>query len=240
MSVMALSHSRITDFRTCPLKFKLKYIDKADVFKQDASKSPHLVRGTNVHAGLEKYIIKKNAGEEGIRVSTLDEVEKTKPLIDGLMSIYTIHPEQQVAVDVNFKQVDWFSKDAWFRVIYDMIGFGSDLFLGDFKTGKLTDYSGTLETPGQLHLSALIALAVWPTFEDVNCVYIYVDHKKTVPLKLNRTENFEILRDKLVAEHNQINAEQDWQPCVNKFCMWCEATKDLCCYSRKVSTSVQP
>lgn len=233
-NVMALSYSRITDFRTCPLKFRLKYIDKAPNFSEDSSKSPHLVRGTNVHKGLENYIIKKNAGEENIRQSTLDEVEKTKPLIDNLMGFYKIHPEHQIAVDENFKLVDWFSKEAWFRVIYDMIGFGQDLLVGDFKTGKLTDYSGSLQEPGQLHLAGLIAMAVWPKFQEVRSMYIYVDHKKTIPVNLNREEHFELLKSKLVAEHNQINAEQDWEPCVNDFCKWCPATKNQCSYSRKV------
>lgn len=77
----ALSHSRLSDFNQCPLKFKLKYIDKAVNFQMDATKSPHLVRGGNVHKALENYIIKVNAGEQNISESSLPEVEATKPFI---------------------------------------------------------------------------------------------------------------------------------------------------------------
>jgi hypothetical protein len=208
-------------------------LDKAKNFVEDSSKSPHLVRGSNVHKALENYIIKKRAGEQNIAPSSLPEVERTKPLIDNLMAIYDVHPELQLAINENFEAVDWFSKDAWFRAIYDMIGFGPNLFFGDFKTGKLADYSGSLDMPGQLHLSSLMGMAVWPDYDEIDNRYIYVDHKQTKILKLTRSEHFEPLKEKLVLEHRQVNEEKNFDPKSNEFCKWCQATKDQCPNSRK-------
>jgi hypothetical protein len=232
---MALSYSRLSDYRQCPNKFKLKYITKAKNFIEDPNKSIHLVRGGNVHKGLENYVIKKRAGEVGIPASSLAEVESTKPLIDSLMTIYDVHPELQVAIDVNWQVVDWFSKDAWFRVIYDLIGFGRNLFLGDYKTGKFKDYTGSMDEPGQLHLSSLVAMAVWEQFEEVDNRYIYVDHKKTIDLKLTRTEHFETLKQSLIREHAEVNAETIWAPTKNEFCNFCQATLDQCIHAKRTT-----
>lgn len=229
--MLALSYSRISDFRQCPRKFYLKYIEKAPNFIEDSSKNPHLVRGSNVHKALEMYVVKKKAGQTEIPVSTMPEVESTKPLIDKLMTQFDVHPEMQIAINKDFQQVDWFSKEAWFRVITDIIGFGDILFIGDYKTGKVTDYSGTMEEPGQLHMSSLIGMALWPQFNDVRNIYLYVDHKKKVDLHLTR-DHYDSLKQRLVDEHQKINDEKDFCEKSNQFCRWCAATKDQCTYSR--------
>jgi hypothetical protein len=230
--VIALSYSRMSDYRQCPHKYKGKYIDKRPEFYGD-KKSPHLIRGGNVHHALENYVVKKKAGENSIPVSSLLEVERTKPLIDKLMVSYDLHPEHQIAINDKFERVEWYSKEAWFRVIMDLIGFAHHLFIGDYKTGKISEYMGTLEIPGQLHLSSLIGMAIWPKFEEVHNAYIYVDHKKTDLLALNRTSHFKILKDRLIEEHLAINADTSFEPKKNEFCKWCDATNDFCFHSRK-------
>lgn len=231
--MIALSYSRLSDYRQCPRKFDLKYLTKAPNFKEDASKSPHLVRGGNVHKALENYVIKRRAGEEGIRPSTLPEVESTKPLIDKLMGLYDLHPEHQVAINKDFQMVDWFAPDAWFRAIFDLIGFGDHLLIGDYKTGKINDYMGTMLEPGQLHLSSLVAMAVWPQFNEVRNYYFYVDHKHNESLVLTRAD-FEPLKARLIQEHEIVNSEKEWKPVPNEFCKFCQATKAQCPYSRKL------
>lgn len=234
---IALSYSRLSDYRACPLKFFLKYIEKAPNFKEDGDSNPHFIRGKNVHSALETYVIKKRAGEQGIRPTSLPEVERTKPLVDRLMAKYDLYPEHQIAIDKDFNQVDWFSKDAWFRIIYDLIGLGTvDLFLGDYKTGKIYDYEGSMEKPGQLHLGALIGMTLYPKFDIAHSMYIYVDHKKTTPFTLSR-DHYGDLKQRLIEEHEQVNTESDWAPCANQYCKWCPATKDQCQYSRKMVTA---
>jgi RecB family exonuclease len=231
--MIALSYSRISDYRTCPGKFRLKYIDKLPNFYEDASKSPHLIRGGNVHKALEAYVIKKKVGENDIPVSSLKEVEETKPLIDNIMDIYEYHPEHKIAINEKFELVDWYSKEAYFRLVADGVGFSDHLLLTDYKTGKVTDYSGSMEKPGQLHFSALIGFSVWPQFSVCKTLYIFVDHKIPYPQSFNREQHFERLKEKLIVEHEIINADKNYEFKPNQFCHWCPADNSQCFHSRK-------
>ncbi len=239
--MIALSWSRISDWRQCPGKFRLKYVEKV-ANMQGESDNVHLIRGRNVHKTLENYVIDKNNGILSDFCS-LTEVERTKPLIDKIARQYIIHPEKQIAIDSNFEPVDWFSKDAWFRVIFDLIGWeknipganGDKLFFGDYKTGKFAEYRGSMDEPGQLHYAALVGMSVWSQFKESTAVYIYVDHKRTIPLTINM-EQRNILEEKLVNEHDEINEDIDagnFPFKKNEYCKWCDATKEQCKHGGK-------
>ena len=233
MSRIALSHSRLSDFNQCPRKFHHKYILKTANFTA-MEESPHLIRGSNVHKALENYLIKRNAAQEEIPPSTLLEVEHTKPFVEKLLASYsTVLPEAQVSINDAWKQVDWFSKESYYRAIFDVIGIRQDcVFIGDYKTGKFRDY-----TPdsgyGQLELSAAIALNLWPEVDKVQTTYLYVDHRKTVTKEFVR-EDSERLVVWFKQEHDKVNAEENFDPKQNEFCKWCPATKLQCQYSRKM------
>lgn len=231
---LALSHSRLSDFNQCPLKFKLKYIDKNPLFSMDATKSVHLVRGTNVHAALEKYLVKRKAGEAAnLEYSkNLPEVNATIPLIENYIKFFglqNMHPERQICIDSDWKEKDWYSKQAYYRAIFDVIGIGKDIaFIGDYKTGKFTDYTPA-NGYGQLELSAGIALSIFDV-EKVSTQYMYVDHKQTVAKEFTQKDKQRIMSH-FIEEHEKVNAETQFDPCKNKFCRWCEATKEICMYA---------
>ncbi len=229
----ALSWSRLSDFQQCPRKFKLKYIDKASNFKMD-DKSPHLVRGENVHKRLEEYTIARLSGKTDIPMSSLPEVETTKPLIDSFIANFAaVVPEQQISVDINWKQVDWFSKQSYYRAIYDFVALSPNaLAINDWKTGKFKDYSA--DQPGQLELSATIGMNMWPHIERVDTMYVYVDHKKTIKRSFTQTADRERLTMHFVKQHEIVNAEANWDPKKNEFCNFCDATKLQCQFSRKM------
>lgn len=230
----ALSHSRLSDYNQCPLKFKLKYLDKASNFKEDASKSVHLVRGSNVHKALENYVVKVNAGEVGIKESSLQEVESTKPFLAKIFDAYPkVYPELQVSVNQAWNMVEWFDKESYYRAIFDLIALKQgSAFVGDYKTGKFTDYTPT-NGYGQLELSSAIALSIWPEAEEVNNSYIYVDHRKIITKTYTRADLPRLI-DHFNCEHQKVNADTEFKPTVNEFCKWCQATKDQCSYSRKL------
>lgn len=233
MTRIALSHSRLSDFNQCPRKFHHKYIKKTPNFVE-MDDSPHLIRGSNVHKALENYLIKRNAGQNDIPVSTLPEVESTKPFIEKLIGAYsTVLPEAQVSIDDTWKQVDWFSKESYYRAIFDVIALREGaVFVGDYKTGKFREYTPT-SGYGQLELSAGMALSLWPEIETVKTTYLYVDHRKTVSKDFNRSDS-----ERLVVwfnkEHDKVNAEVNFDPKQNEFCKWCPATKLQCQYARKL------
>ncbi len=229
----ALSWSRLSDYLQCPRKFKYKYIDKVSNFTvQD--ESVHLVRGTNVHKALENYAIKKIAGTADIAASSLPEVETTKPLIDSFISNFpSVVPEQQISVGIDWKQVDWFSRQSYYRAIYDIVAISPHtVVIGDYKTGKFKDYSPN--GPGQLELSATIGLNLWPEVDTIDTMYIYVDHKKTIKRSFTQVEDKARLTEHFVTLHKKVNDEVNWDPTQNEFCKWCAATKLQCQYSRKL------
>jgi len=235
---IALSHSRLNDYNQCPLKFKLKYLDKAKEFKIDMDKSPHLVRGTNVHEALEKVIVKINAGEKNLRMSSLPEVNTAMPLINSLFDNYQrVLPEAQIAIDDQWEHCEWFSHDAYYRAIFDAICLNkTEALIVDWKTGKFRDY-----TPpggmGQLELSAAIALCLWPQMDSITTMYVYVDHKKTVKKTVTMADK-ERLMDHFKAEHEKVNADTDFIATTNQYCKWCEATKSQCRFSRKMDLTI--
>lgn len=228
---IALSWSRLSDYQQCPLKFRLKYIDK--VFKFD-DKSPHLIRGSNIHEGLETYVIKCIAGQKsGVKMmSQLPEVRNTVPLIDRIMQQYPdVQPEAQVAVNDRYQMVDWFSKDAYWRAIIDLTCLNNaECLVIDWKTGKVRDY---LDEFGQLHLTALIIMMAKPEIQKIRVAYVYVDHKEIKDIEVTRAMIPE-LKEHFDSEHMRMNADHEFKAIPNEFCKWCEAVKAQCPYSRKL------
>jgi hypothetical protein len=235
-TIMALSHSRLSDYNQCPRKFQLKYIEKPDNFKvDDSDKSSHLVRGQNVHKALEKYVLKRVAGEQDIPPSSLPEVENTKPYLDGVFKNFTkIIPEQQISVDSNYNQVDWFAKNSYYRAIFDLIAIGPESAkIDDYKTGKFKDYDAGPTGYGQLHLAACIGFGVMPNVQRIDTNYLFVDHRKIITRSFDR-KVFPILKEHFDKEHQKVNSEVNFDPVKNEYCRYCEATKAQCPYSNKM------
>lgn len=233
---MALSHSRLSDFNSCPLKFKLKYIDKAANFQMDQQdKSIHLVRGDNIHKALEAYLVKRKAGEQNIGASSIAEVNETRPLIEQYIKLFgmdNVHPEAQISIDDQWKRVEWFDKKSYYRAILDLICLApSVVVIGDYKTGKFKDYAPD-NGMGQLELSSAIALSLWDV-DVVKTIYFYVDHKKTIQKQYTKADKNRLV-DHFIEEHNKVNSEVNFDPKSNQFCNFCDATKAQCKYSRKL------
>ncbi len=234
---IALSHSRLSDFNACPLKFKLKYIDKAPNFQmKQEDKSVHLVRGDNVHKALEAYLVKRKSGMNPDSITTsLDEVRQTIPLLEKYIKMFgidNVHPEAQISINTDWNKVEWFDKASYYRAIFDLICLSENLtIIADYKTGKFKDYAPD-NGMGQLELSAAIALSLWPV-EEVQTIYLYVDHKKSIP-KTYKIHDKTRLVDHFTAEHAKVNSEKNFDPCSNKYCGYCEATKAQCKFSKKL------
>lgn len=233
---MALSHSRLSDFNQCPRKFKLKYIDKAANFQmKQEDKSIHLVRGDNVHKALEAYLVKAKSGQQDIPDSSLEEVRQTRPLIDQYIKIFgldNVHPEAQISINDEWKRVEWFAKDSYYRAILDLICLAPTVaVIGDYKTGKFRDYAPE-NGFGQLELSSAIALSIFEV-KEVKTIYFYVDHKKTIQKQYTAADKNRLV-DHFIGEHDKVNNEATFDPKSNQFCTYCEATKSQCSLSRKL------
>lgn len=226
--MIALSWSRLTTFQQCPLKFHLQFISKS--FKEE-EKSVHLIKGEQLHKQLEDYVLAKN-GQAPMPLGFSEEVKGALPYVDKLLTLYdSVHPEAQVACDLNWKPVEWFAKETAWRAIWDVIGLKPQtVFIGDYKSGKVYPYGATY---GQLHLSAVIALERFQETPEVNAAYIYIEHQKVHPVKVTRAELPKV-RDHFESEFQRVQMEKTWDPTPNDNCRWCQATRAQCKFSRKL------
>jgi CRISPR/Cas system-associated exonuclease Cas4 (RecB family) len=226
--MIALSWSRLTTFQQCPRKFHLQFISKS--FKEE-EKSIHLIKGEQLHKQLEDYVIAKNGGAP-MPLGFSPEVRETLPYVDKLFSLYnSVHPEAQVACNIEWKPVEWFDKSTAWRAIWDVVGLRPQTcFIGDYKSGRIYPYGQGF---GQLHLSAVVALERFQDVPEVNAAYIYVEHRKVTPIKVTREQLSEV-RDHFNKEFEKVQMEKTWDPTPNEFCKYCQATKAQCQFSRKL------
>ena len=226
---IALSWSRLSDYMQCPLKFNLKYILKA--FPPETEKSVHLIKGENLHQQMEHYVLARN-GFIPMPPSFSPEAQQTIPLVDKFYTMFpNVEPEAQIACKLDWTPDEWFGKEVAWRAIWDVVCFNDNqVFVGDYKTGKIYPYANSY---GQLHLSAVIALNRFPNVQKVDVSYIYMEYKQC--------QNFTVSRDELPKiqmyfddKWKQVNSETKWEPRVNEFCRWCPANRSQCPKSRKM------
>lgn len=237
--MLALSWSRLSSFQQCPRKFHLQFISKS--FKEE-EKSIHLIKGEQLHKQLEDYVNAKN-GAMAMPLGFSPEVKETLPYVDKLYSIYgNVYPEAQIACTPQWKPAEWFGKDVGWRAIWDVTGVKPGVcYIGDYKSGKIYPYGDTF---GQLHLSAVIALNRFQDVPEVTAAYIYIEHKKIMPIKVVRSGNqvdsngkpvpvLAQVQDHFDKEFEKVQMEKNFDPIPNEFCKYCQATKGQCQFSRK-------
>lgn len=229
MGTIALSHSRLSTYRNCARKFKLQFLDKA--FPDD-SDNPNFVRGNRVHEQLEHYVMWKNSGESFKRPAMCEEAKNAIPIVDKIYETYTsVLPEQKLCIDQGWNKVGWFDKRAYLRAILDLIAFKPGrALICDYKTGKVREYN---EYGGQLHLNAAMLFAVEPEVIIIDVAYLFVDHKQTIKVQFHR-DQYEEFKAHFIAEHEQVNAETEWSPTINRYCKWCPATRQQCEFSKQL------
>lgn len=234
---IALSWSRVSDWMQCNRKFYLKYIAKQFPV-EDASKSPHLVKGEQMHKQMERYTIARLNGQDVSNFEAMPACKEAFPMIERVLSAFEeCYPEQQVAATKDWVPDEWFGKQVGWRAIWDLSGISRERKIGlliDWKTGKVTDYDQG--EPGQLHLSAIMAMDRYG-LEEVTVFYAFLEHKVRVPangLKLTRKDDYPHIRSFFDRIYETVNRETEWKPLVNQYCNHCPATKAQCQFSRKI------
>lgn len=212
--MIALSYSRLSDYLQCPHVFFRKYVEKS--FPKDDD-NPHFVKGKKKHGQLENYINCKN-DKTMIQHKYDGDVKNALTIVDKLIdSGFKLKAEVQLAVDINFKACDWFSKQAAWRAIIDVYGVNNSVAInGDWKTGKFRDYDG--KETGQLHLSSALMMCVEEDIEVVNSAYFYIEHKQSVQRQFKRDMN---LLEPFVKLFEKINTDKEFCAKRNEYCNWC-------------------
>lgn len=240
--MIALSWSRLSTYKQCPLKFYLQFITKT--FREE-EKGIHLIKGEQLHKQMEDYVNARN-GLATMPLGFSPEVQQTIPYVDKVMKLYTsVHPEAQIACREDWTPTEWFAKDTAWRAIWDLTALApTHVYIGDYKSGKIYPYG---EGFGQLHLSAVIGLNKWKEVPMVDATYIYMEHKKITPIKVFRDPNhgqtdergrpyphLQQVQEYFDEEFQKVQMEKTWDPTPNDNCKYCQATRAQCKFSRKL------
>ena len=63
--------------------------------------------------------------------------------------------------------------------------------------------------------------------------YLYVDHKQTIDLTFTQAD-LPKLQAHFDEEFKKVNNDEKFTPIVNRYCMFCSATKDQCPFSKQL------
>lgn len=171
--VFAFSYSRLHDYETCPRQYEWKHIEKHKTEPSDQQ-----LWGISVHKALD-------ARATGVPLpKTMAMYEKYGRALDAARDAgLTVLPEQQYALDRNLHQTDWFSKDAYCRVVIDaaILGNHSGIII-DYKTGKKRD------DPLQLMLNAAAVFSIHPNLQTLDTRFVWLQGEPATKANYPRSD----------------------------------------------------
>ncbi len=165
---IAWSHSAVDLFRQCPHRYYKTRISKE---YRDEFKGPAAEWGLKVHKAMERRIKMGNP-----LPANMKQYEKLAARLDAIPGAK--FTELQLALDVNYEEVEWFASEAWCRIIIDLLIIhpaGRTAFVFDYKTGKIRDETRQL---------ALCAAGIFKKHPDVDKViagYIWMNEQRLAP-----------------------------------------------------------
>jgi putative RecB family exonuclease len=215
--VDAWSYSRYGDYSQCPLKFKLKHIDKIDTGTSEA-----MLRGRRLHTAAEHYITAQ-------RDDIAPELESRTDLLDALRGMFQEHGnvivEQKWGFEAGWRVGSWFNKKGrkpvWLRATLDVgIDYRDASFeVIDWKTGKKYD-----ENEEQMQLFATTVFARYPDVKEVKTRLSYVDlpagEGSETYAEYDRG-SFDSLKSDWEKRVEPMFNDDEFRPRPNRFCGWC-------------------
>lgn len=174
--ITAWSYSRLRTYNECPRRAKYQFVDKVPEKENEA-----IVRGKAVHTAAAEFIgTGKLAPTQDVAIN--EAMVVLSPWKSKLQALHDMGSlvEKQAAFDVDWEQVDWFSRRAYLRVVFDVIvpPRNKHVLVIDFKTGKKRD-----EHKEQLSLYAAGAHALYPTLDhNYEVCFVYLDHPHLAPM----------------------------------------------------------
>jgi putative RecB family exonuclease len=245
------SHSRISTFEQCPLKFKYRYLDKI-IPKVEKSIEAHL--GKSVHSALEWLYTQVK--------------EKRVPILDELIVEYSRVWEENYSLDLlsvnkNFTHQDYFNKGVEFLITYyleyrpfddntlevekkilinldeegvykiqgfiDRISYNlktNEYEIHDYKTANFLPNQEKLEKDRQLALYSIAVKDIFGKEKEVILIWHYLAHNKKIHVK-KTNEQLELLKRETIEIIKNIETTTEFFPEKSTLCNWCEY-KDIC------------
>lgn len=215
------SFSRYGDYKQCPLKAKLKHLDKINEPPNAA-----MERGTLIHKLAEDYI--KGAGR-----ALPPELKLLSDELKALRKLYAKKTPLKMVVEDNWaftrdwEETEWNNWAAcWVRIKLDCAHFSAEgeLTVTDWKTGRFReeDLASYLE---QLELYALSAMLIDDRVLSVRPRLAYTDEGRFFPapdepISYTR-EDIPRLKKLWGARTKAMFADTSFKPTPNSKCRWC-------------------
>jgi putative RecB family exonuclease len=240
------SHSRLSSFEQCPLKYKFRYIEK---LKPDIENTIEGFLGTKVHDTLEwvyNEILKGRTQEFNL---------------DDLIEHYAIswnkdYSEEIKIVKPEFKAEDYFNKGIRFIIDYftthkpfkdntietekrifltladgnKIIGYidrlthnkeTNILEIHDYKTANSMKSQQELDKDRQLALYSLAIKQIFPEAKDIHLIWHFLNFNKKVISKRTH-EQLEQLKQDIMKLIKKIESTTEFPPYQSALCGWCE------------------
>jgi hypothetical protein len=192
-------------YELCPLKYKLKHIDKLP-----EPHSPAFARGNTVHKQAADYL-------EGKLLEPTDEIRNFGTrYFDELKELNPV-VEQQWGFTSSWKPTGWFGKDVWLRAVLDALVIYPDATADviDHKTGK--KYGSNED---QMALFATVTFARHPSVKKVTTRLWYLDSGDEDIVEFERTQFPEMKAEWEKRAAYALNAK-DFPPRPNDKCRFC-------------------
>jgi hypothetical protein len=220
--ITSWSFSRYSDYKQCPLKCKLKHVDRIKEPGSDA-----LNRGAAIHDLAEKYI----KGLVKTRVFPV-ELKLFEALFKMLKAQYKkkingMVVEDNWAFTKNWTETQWDNwVQCWVRIKLDCAHHQDleTLIITDWKTGKFRVEMNE-DYVEQLELYALAALLLHPHIEKVMPRLVYLDQGTIYPKKpedvLFTRADITMLKKKWEKRVKAMLSDKIFAPRPNDKCKWC-------------------
>jgi CRISPR/Cas system-associated exonuclease Cas4 (RecB family) len=223
--VTAWSYSRFSDYQQCPLKFKLKHIDK---IKEPGS--PAMQRGSDIHKQGENYLLSKGKAKvPEAYVHFASEMKQLKTLDPLVEQQWGFTKAWQPATSSGRDQHGWFAHDTYLRIVTDVSVVYDDntADIIDFKTGKMY---GTNQD--QMDLFSTGPFMKFPNLELVTTRLWYLDipdpandGSNTVVQEFTR-DDFERIKKEWDKRIRPMFMDKKFPPKPNPKCRWCHFRKE--------------
>ncbi len=240
------SHSRLSSFEQCPLKFKYKYLDK---IQTDLEQTVEAFLGSMVHKSLEKLykdlkFQKTNSLEDLLSYFNSEWIKNWNNEIIFVRKDYT---------EENYRKMgeqfitDYFNKYYPFNHsktidlekkititldkhgLYKMQGFIDRLAITndgvyeihDYKTNSSLPLQKYLEEDRQLALYSMAIKQIYNGAKDVKLIWHFLSANKEVVLE-KTDEQLEKLRSDTIELIKKVEEEKEFRPKKSALCEWCQ------------------
>jgi len=245
------SHSRLSTFEQCPLKFKFRYIEK---IIPEVEKTIEIHLGTVIHNTLEwLYTQVKNKKtptlDQAIRFYAKKWEENYKPEILIVKSKMTAkdyfekgvqfimdyhaknHPFDENTIELEKKILISLDEEKKYQIqgFIDRLAYNlktEQYEIHDYKTANYLPNQEKFENDRQLALYSIGIKELFSDDKEICLIWHYLAHNQKICSK-RTDEQLSQLKKETLELIKQIEATEKFPPYVSKLCDWCEY-KTIC------------